>query len=91
MKKLLRALYMLGTVALSTVGLGQTVNTYAQQNTLLTIRENTPLYLEHFSVINQHNAQANVQLADHESHYSHSSHASHDSHYSHRSHYSGSD
>jgi hypothetical protein len=83
MKKLLKALYMLSTVILSTVGIGHSAGALTMQNANpLVIKENTPLYLEHVSAINQ----SNVQIADHESHYSHQSH---ESHYSHRSHYSG--
>ncbi len=87
MKKLFKSLYLVGTIILSTVGLGHSAGAVTiPHNNPLAIHESTPLYLEHASVINQQHAQQNVQLADHESHYSHSSH---DSHYSHRSHYSG--
>ena len=90
MNKLRKALYMLGTVMLSTVGMGQSPGALSVQNVSPTvIEENTPLYLEHATVINQQSAQQKVQLSWHESHHSHYSHESHDSHYSHRSHHSG--
>ena len=90
MKKLLNALYILGSVMLSTVGMGQSAGAIAVQNVSpLVITETTPLYLEHATVINQQRSQQNVQLSWHESHSSHYSHESHESHYSHRSHHSG--
>ena len=58
MNKLVKALYMLGTAMLSTVGMGQYPGEMSVQNVSPTvIEENTPLYLEHATVINQQSAQ----------------------------------
>jgi hypothetical protein len=91
MKKIISTISNLFLILISFFGLaiGGSSADVQHKAGLTSIKENTPLYLETASTMLQKNGQANVLLADDDSHYSHESHDSHYSHESHQSHYSG--
>jgi len=81
MKKILGKVALGLVAALSFLGFSINNSTANVQKGIMSIKETTPLYLQHSAT---QRGEGKILLADHESHYSHSSHESHYSHYSSR-------
>lgn len=84
MKSLIKSIALGIISAFAVLGININSSGASLQSSEVKIKENTPLYLEHASTIQQDQEKNNL-LAWHYSHASHASHASHESHYSHYS------
>jgi|WetSurMetagenome_2_1015567.scaffolds.fasta_scaffold00300_13 hypothetical protein len=82
MNKLINSLTLFGFGLLSLFGMSSNSDASFNQS-IQSVKENTPLYLDKAVNLQQLNKQS-IILADHQSHQSHYSHESHRSHYSSR-------